>query len=232
MPDKDEKSEEKETEGTEEESKETKEDAGDDEKDDSGFDGEFDEKRAKRTITAIREERNKARKEAQAIKKRLKELEDANKSDEEKQAEELKRLRAENAELAMIRRDRAIEKAVLKEAPGLNIADVSLALTALDPSDIEFDDDGNPQGVSDALEALVERHPTLVADEKSKPKVSKRTNAKAGSNDKGDGPKLTADEIEAAKEFGMTPEQYAVFKNSKKMGADTLERVATGKTEE
>jgi hypothetical protein len=171
---------------------------------------EFDPERAMRTIRKLREEikgLNKAERENERLKTRVAEFEDAQKSDEQKRDEELERLRSVEVAAQEAERKLALQAAVLDVAPSMGITDITLALAALDGSAIEYDK-GTPQNVSDALEAVVERHPALrQASEPPRTPVPS-TDAKEGSGD-GKGPELTADQLAAAERFGMKPEDFA-----------------------
>lgn len=76
--------------------------------------------------------------------------------------------------------------------------------------DVEYDDDDEPTNLEAALTAAK----TTYGEELFKAEKPKAPNINGGAGS-GDGktPELTADELKAAKQFGMTPEEYVEFKN-------------------
>lgn len=77
--------------------------------------------------------------------------------------------------------------------------------------EVDYDEDDEPENLSDAIEAAEEKYgKSLVGKPKRRPG---NTGGREG-GDGGERPSLTADELEAAKAFRMTPEEYAEFKKT------------------
>jgi hypothetical protein len=95
-----------------------------------------------------------------------------------------------------------------------DIVDVETAAMLLRRSGIEFDDEGKPESVSDAIDSLVKDKPYLVQQGRRSRTRSSDTNGGAGNDDtEAGGVQLTADELSMARAFKMTPEEYQKFKD-------------------
>lgn len=178
----------------------------------AGSEEPFDRDRAMALISKLRDEVKDAKAEAatgaQAA-QRLAEI-------EREQMTELERTKAEKADadqaLAVLqqqRRDDALRLAVYAQRDTLSIASPDLAIAALDRSRVEYDDVGQPTNLIALLEDLLEREPVLkgTAPRPTIPPTDggRRDNAT---------PDLTADELDAARTTGMTPERYAAVKKA------------------
>lgn len=111
-----------------------------------------------------------ANKEAEALRKRAKALEDAEQARKDAELSETERLAKERdeatqrAEAATSNARRAQLRAeVATQAVALNIVDADAAIALLPADAITYADDGTPQGVTEALTALAEAKPYLVA---------------------------------------------------------------------
>lgn len=174
----------------------------------------WDPERAMATITKLREqekEGRKAAKEAEELRAKLKELEDAQLSEQEKQAKRLAELESERESWEREKRDTALLLAAHKLAPSLGIADVDLAILALDRTKVEYGKDGTPTNLQEALEALLDEKP-LLKGQPTVPASKPTVNASEGTRSSGPPPQLTAAELEMAKKLGKTPDEYALWK--------------------
>jgi len=114
------------------------------------------------------EEAKKLRSEAAGLRRRLKELEDAKRAAEDAKLSEAERLQNRLAELereqAMYqqeRQERTVRYEVMLAASRLGIVDPEAAYRLLDVADLEFEDDGRPKNVEQALRALIKAKPYL-----------------------------------------------------------------------
>lgn len=174
---------------------------------------EFDQDRAMALIRKLRDEVKDAKTEAAAgaqAAARLAEI-------EREQMTELERTKAEKADadqaLAALREQRredALRLAVYGQRDTLGIASPDLAIAALDRTRVEFDDVGQPTNVPELLEALIEREPVLKGTAPKPPPIPSTDGGRTTTVT----PDLTADELEAARTTGMTPERYAAIKKA------------------
>lgn len=181
----------------------------------------FDKDRAMATITKLREAEKAgkaaARERDEAL-ARLKAFEDSQKSDAEKQAERLQALEAQQVAWAEERKTMNLKLAVYSHVAELGIADADLALLALDRRQVEFDKEGQPSNVKEALTSLLEQKPILKGTA-VKPQAPPRIDSGAGTQADGPAPPLTADELAVAMAAGMTPEEYSAAKEKNTVGA-------------
>ena len=110
----------------------------------------------------------KIRREAAEYRKRLRELEKALKEKEEAELSEQEKLRrrvaeyeARLAELERERQERTLQYEVKLRAAAMGIVDPDAAWRLLDLAAIEFDEDGTPTNIDEALQALVQAKPYL-----------------------------------------------------------------------
>lgn len=183
-------------------------------------DKQWDHERGMATITKLRDELKAAKAEsrrAAELETRLKAIEDAEKTELQRAQDQLAAHEAEKAQWAAERRDIALKLAVHTKAGELGITSPTLALAALkDAGTVEYDDQGQPKNLDDALTALLEAEPALKGTVKPKP-------ASVNAGDGGGGappPALTADQLAWATRLGMTPEQYAAYQTG---GPTTLQ---------
>lgn len=160
-----------------------------------------------------------AAKERDDLAARLKAYEDAQKSEQQRQAEKVTELEAERLNWQREKREMSLRLAVFSAAPTMRIADADLALAALDRNRITFDSLGQPENLTEQLEALLEAKPLLKLPEAKPPEPdpkpkSPNTNSGTGADD-GPPPSLSSEELEAAKESEMDPERYAKLKDVK-----------------
>lgn len=176
---------------------------------------EHDPARAKALIDKLREKEKEGDKAAKALKDAQARL-DAIEAEKLTEAEKVQKERddaiakAQAAETTL--REQAIKLAVYGQRDALGLASADLAIAALDRSKVEFDAEGQPSNIEALLTALIEREPILKGTP-AKPAIP-ATDGGAGGG--GKAPELTADELEAARLTGMTPERFSVVKAAMK----------------
>lgn len=175
----------------------------------------FDKDRAMATITKLRDAEKAgkaAAKERDELASRLQAIEDAQKSEAQKAAERLAALEAKEQAWAAERQTYNLKLAIYAKQAELGIVDPDLALLALDRSTVEFDKQGEPTNVTEALNALLEQRPILKGKAQAPP--APRINPGAGTQTDGPTPALTAEELAVATQAGMSPEEYAQAKTA------------------
>lgn len=88
-------------------------------------------------------------------------IEAANKSELEKERERAAKLERDAAAATELVQRTRVESAIVAEAAKRG-ADTDIAVSAIDRSSIEFDNDGNPTNVADVVESLLKAKPFLV----------------------------------------------------------------------
>lgn len=182
-------------------------------------DEEFDKDRAMALIAKLREEAKDSKaaaKERDALAAKLKEREDADLSEQELVAKEREEAIAERDALRTRTREDAVKLAVFGVQQDKGLADAELALAALDRTKIEFDDQGQPTNVDVLIDDLLERKPLLKG---TPPPPRVPSSDGGGGTGGGSAPDLTAEQLEAARATGMSPEDYARWdKQAKESG--------------
>lgn len=147
---------------------------------------------------------------ADELEQELKALKDAQLTEEQRIAQERDELLEQKTGWDREKRDTALRLAVHDLRDELGVADTDLAIAALDVSQVEYGPDGKPTNVEGLLTALLERKPLL----KVEPGKKKAPSADGGKGSQaGPPPDLTAEELEFAKEQGISAERYAAMKN-------------------
>lgn len=179
----------------------------------TGSDGTpFDPERAQRTIQELRQKERegvKAAKERDELAARLQKLEDEKLTEEQKVARERDELLEQQETWKREKRDSTLKLAVYGKQTEMGIADADLAIAALDHSQVEWSDDGQPSNVEALLNDLLERKPLLKGQ--PAPRTPPRSDGTQGSGSQPP-PDLTAEEAEFARSQGITPERYARLK--------------------
>lgn len=113
----------------------------------------------------------------------LDEIESASKDELTKAQERISALEAEAQSAAQSARESALRSAVISEAAKRDVVDPDAAVALLDRSSLEFDDDGHPTNVAQAMEQLLETRSYLVksnggqrgsADQGARPSVEEQ----------------------------------------------------------
>lgn len=163
----------------------------------------------KAAIDAERKARRDAEKRAKDAETKLKAKEDAELSETErlkKRADELES-KADTATNKL----REAKLLVALGEHGLTGARAKAAAKLIDGVEYDADSD-EPTNLQDALASAMETYgDDLFTGATPKPKPPKLDGGPG--NDDRDGPSLTAEELEMAKSFGMTAEEYAAFKD-------------------
>lgn len=114
------------------------------------------------------DEARKLRSEAANLRKRIKAFEEADAkakeaqmTAEQKREKQLSDYQSQNAELVRQVQELRIQSAVQGQAARLGFADPSDAARFLDPSELEFDDNGNPMNVEPLLKNVLKNKPYL-----------------------------------------------------------------------
>ena len=171
-------------------------------------------------VSVLQKELTKAREQAAISRVELKAYRDAEAaktdadlSETEKLTKRQKELEQQVETLTKQARQKALEAVIVKQSVLLGIIDPDAAVKLLDTDELELDEEtGEPKNIEAALKALVKAKPYLVA--KPATTTPGSTNAGAGAA-AGPAPQLTAAELAAAQDAGMTPERYAALKGVK-----------------
>lgn len=175
----------------------------------------FDPKRAMDTIYSQRESERRLRDELREAREKAAKYDELER--EKLSREEQAELRANEAETKATNAERTLRKANLVAAltdPSLSIVNARAAAKLIEG--VEYDDDGEPTnlGMPDDPSSLIAKFLAENDYLRGKP-ASKPTpppvNAREGGDKKA--PELKAEELEAARRAGMTPEEYQAFKN-------------------
>jgi len=186
----------------------------------SSPDDDFDKDRALATIKKLRSEikglkpRLKRVEELEALEADRKKAEEARKEAEMTEAEKLKgqleeeRTKAERAEQRA--REMLIRAEFAAEAAKQGMSDPSDAYILADKSEVDVNDLGAVEGVTEAIKDLIATKPYLIGKRQA-PSVD----GGAGSTERSKTiEKLTTEEIQIARKMGLTPEQYAQSKKA------------------
>lgn len=139
---------------------------------------------------------------------KLAEIEEANKSELEKAKDAADKAKKERDAALAKAQDTLIRAAFVAEAAKAGAAHPEDAYALADRSGVEVAEDGTISGVEAAVKALVEGG-RLVMAKRIAPSLD--GGAGSGNTPGGDAP-LSAEELEAARKAGITPEQYAKAK--------------------
>lgn len=113
-------------------------------------------------------------------------------------------------------REQAIKNEFIKVATSANIIDIDAAIALSDLSKVTIEDDGAVVGVDEAIKALVEHKPYLVAKKQTQP-IGQATNAGGPQTDK-TAEQLLADAAEKARKSGTMADKVAYAKLKKELG--------------
>lgn len=164
----------------------------------------------KAALDAERKAKREAEKRAKDAEAKLKALEDEKLSDTEK----LKKQAEEGVKAAATATEKLRQANLITALAdkGLTGGKAKAAARLLDS--VEYDDADEPTNLDAALDAgkAVYGEEMFAAGEPPKPKPGGSTNGGDGGS-KDEKPELTADELEAAKATGTSPERYAAMKN-------------------
>lgn len=133
-------------------------------------------------------------------------LTEAQKTELQKAQDDLTAAQQTNAGLIEQIRAANLRSALADQKHGL--ASPGLAAMAVTAAGIEFDESNRPVGLDDAVKAVTESEPALLAGKPPAP---------TGNGGEGGGTSnvtLTAEELEAAKASEMTPEEYVAFRDN------------------
>lgn len=177
----------------------------------------WDEERARATIQAQRESEKTLKAELAEARKaqdKLAEIEAANLSDQEKAAKEL-----EDAKARAAKGDEALRRGLLLaelSKPEHGIVDAEAAAALI--QGVEYGDDHRPTNAVERITALLEAKGFLKATPGTvTPPSAPNIDAASGTGG-GPPPKLSPEEIRMAERSGMSPDEYAAFRD-----ADTLD---------
>ena len=162
--------------------------------------------------------------EAQRRREQAKEAERAKMTAEEAAKAELDELRQSAEEWEVERASLFLENQITRMAAKLGVIDPDVLTRLIDWDDLEFED-GRPVNTEEVVRAILDEKPYLVGKSSGQP--ARPTGINSGSG-QGETPKvnLTAQELEAAKGAGLSPERYQALK-----GVQTLDDwLATRKT--
>jgi len=115
-------------------------------------------------VAKLRKEAAEYRKKMRELEKALKAKEEAELSEQEKLQRRLAEYEAKLADLERDRQERTLKYEVKLKASKLGVVDPDAAWKLLDPAALEFDEDGNPTNIEDALKALIKEKPYLARE--------------------------------------------------------------------
>lgn len=160
----------------------------------------------KAALDAERKARKDAEKAAKEAQKKLDDIEKQSLSETEK----LKKEAEDGRKLAESATDKLRRANLITALADQGLAGGKARAAARLLDSVEYDDDDEPTNLDDAIKAAkAEYGEDMFKGAKPKPGPTDG----GGGNDPEDGPKLTADELQMAKSFGMTAEEYAQFKS-------------------
>lgn len=137
--------------------------------------------------------------ELKAAKAKLDELEAANSTELEKAQKRLADMERKTADAEARAQENLLRAQVVAEAARKNVVDPDAAVALLDRSLIEFDQDGSPKNIAQAMDSLLEAKPYLVAAS-----GGTRGSADQGARQQGGPKQLARSELQH-----MTPEQIS-----------------------
>lgn len=140
---------------------------------------------------------------------RFDELEKAQMSELERANARIAELERQNAEAALTVQDSRLRAAVTAEAAKRNVVDPDAALALLDRGAIEFDTEGVPTNIAQAMDSLLEQRPFLVAA-----RGGTRGSADLGAREGGGPKQLTRDDLKT-----MTPKQIVEARKAGQLDA-------------
>lgn len=174
---------------------------------------QWDHERGMATIHKLREELKEARKTGSRVgelEQKLREYEDANKTELERAQQRAAELEQEKTTWQREKRATDLKLAVYGRQTSLGIADADLAIAALDQSQVEWGEDGQPSNLDELLTDLLDRKPLLkTGSVGTKPPPSSDGGAGSGTQPP---PSLTAEEVEFANQQGIPLDRYARMK--------------------
>jgi len=150
-----------------------------------------------------------ASKAVAALEAKLQEITDRDLDEQTKKDRRLETLENERTVLLRERQQTMVTMEVNRLQPKMGLVDVDAASRLLDWDQVEYGDDGKPHNVEDLLRALLKDKPYLGGQ---RPVASGSINP-AGGTTGALPPRLTVEELEAAKSYGMTPERYAALRS-------------------
>lgn len=188
--------------------------AGDGQTDDDSGDGADDEvgdaegDDASDDVARLKAALEKERKDRRAAEKRARDAERNAKPDKPK-AEAKPETGEDPAAKVTDKLRRANLKAALADE-GITGPQAKAAMRLIDG--VDYDDDDEPTNLADALKAAEETFGKAAVRGTTKPKAPGADGGAGSAQGDDQGPKLTADELEYAKAFGLSPEEYARHK--------------------
>ena len=121
--------------------------------------------------------------ELQAKAKKLDDLEEAQKSEQQKLQDRVDKAEAEAETARQQAKQTLLRAAIVSKAASLDFADPSDAYVLLDKSSLEVGDDGEVEGLEDALKSLADAKPYMLKqDDQSKARPRRQTPTLPGDN--------------------------------------------------
>lgn len=138
--------------------------------------------------------------------KQFDELEDQRKSELEKAQERTSKLERELEQAQLQAQETRLHNAVLAEAAKKGVIDPDAAVQLLDRSLLEWDDDGNPTNIAEAMDSLLDDRPYLAGQHGGRPNGSADQGARgrpAGSLTREDLKTMSPEQINKARKEGQ-----------------------------
>lgn len=137
-------------------------------------------------------------------------------TDDEQKDARIAELEAKEEEWKVAMAEAAIEREVTRLTPSLNIVDPEAVVRLLDWDSITFEDGKPGKGeVEREVKNLLAAKPYLARKDGPAPPRTTGSNATDATSGSGPKPDLTAEELKAAQDSGLSPERYATLKGVK-----------------
>ena len=162
-----------------------------------------------RLIAEARKAARDAERRAKDAEKALREREEAELSEQQKQEKRLADLEAERTAWVTERQSVYLTAAVTQLSAKYGLVDVDATVRLLDRDNLDYADNGQPTNAEEMVRALLREKPYLGG---SRPATAVAIGATEGTTT-AQPPNLTAEELEAAKGAGLSPERYAALRS-------------------
>jgi hypothetical protein len=162
-----------------------------------------------RLIAEARKAAREADRRAKDAETKLREREEADLSEQQRSTLRLAELEAERTAWLAERQSVYLTAAVTQLSQRLALVDVDAVVRLLDRDALDFDDHGQPTNTEELVRALLRSKPYLAGVRQANPVQIGTTEGTTTAP----APSLMAEELEAARAAGLTPERYAALRS-------------------